>query len=136
METTNTQPEKLPGILDLIRIMILIALFGLMICLESSAQVPDKTCCNPLRNIEIEQIRQFLAYLDSIELLRVNQNTDTQTDSNLVSPLKSETEVIPRPCILHGNESGWENSFHYPAAGTKRNHHLKSLMYNPLAWKN
>ncbi|MBL7113594.1 MAG: hypothetical protein ISS19_16770 [Bacteroidales bacterium] len=67
METTNVQTEEFPGILDLIRIMILIALFGLMICLESSAQVPNKTYCNPLYCIDTEQIRQFIAYLDSIE---------------------------------------------------------------------
>ena len=134
METITVQTEKISGFIDLIRIMLLIALFGLMICFESSAQVPDKTCCNPLHCIDIEYIRHFLAYLDSIELSEDNKDPENQTDSNLIAQL--ENEWVQATWILSANEPGWKISTHFPTSAARRNLLLDGLMYKPLVLKN
>jgi len=82
METTTDYNDNFPGILDLLRVMVLISLFGLMACLESSAQVPNKTCCNPLHQVDIQQVRQFLGYLDSINYREESEQYRSNTRSN------------------------------------------------------
>jgi hypothetical protein len=133
METTTDYTEKLPGILDLVRIMILIALFGLMICLESSAQVPNKTCCNPLYSLDVEQIRQFLAYLDSIEESKAIQAPENHQDSKFFDQIEKGSSLVSR--ITAENQSGWIiSNQHY--SKVKRNLQMKAMLNNSLARKN
>ena len=136
METTNVQTEKLPGILDLIRVMILLALFGLMICLESSAQVNTKTYNNPLQNIAVEDIIQLFELLDSIE-----SGWRKDSINQVINHYQFLAEEIQKDMVFEsrmpaGNEPGWKITFHYPAAVVKRYFQFEALMYNPLAWKN
>ena len=134
METTTDCTEKMPGVLDLIRVMLLIALFGLMICLESSAQVPNKTCCNPLYCIDVEQIRHFLAYLDSIEKSKENQHPENQNDSKFFDQLKKESDLAS--WILAENDPCWRFSKHYSTMVDNRNFQPEIMTNNSLARKN
>ena len=104
MITTDYQTDDFPGILDLLRVMILIALFGLMTCLESSAQVPTKTCCNPLHQLDMQKIRQFLAYLDSIEYWVKKGYQNSHTDSsemNEVKIIREKDLSSPSQCTIN-----------------------------------
>ena len=104
MEALTDYNDHSPGILDLLRVMLLIALFGLMTCLESSAQVPTKTCCNPLHQLDVQKIRQFLAYLDSIEYWVKEGYQKGQIDSSEMDEARIILEkhlFSPSQCVIN-----------------------------------
>ena len=134
METTTVQTEKIPGFIDLIRIMILIALFGLMICFESSAQVNTKTYDNPLQSIAVEEIIQLIEMLDSIESEKGSEINDQAIIDHQLLAEDIEEDMLPESWMT-GNDPGRTNSSGNMTVNIHTDIQPEILMYNPLTWK-